>query len=294
MKTSTFFSGSVAMIAALLGAIMACGDSSDDDAGARKAEQDRQQAREFYVSRVHNAVATCVGCHSGSSSGARFMDADPEISYETIEKTAGLIAAPKNSPLVQYIHKNPSIVINPAQRSVVTQWLSLEATARGLEGAVDKPTTITEAYKQFADCMNFDVWSYFRMGDLSFVQTDAEGPCLGCHSTGQGNAYLAPGARETFEKHKQFPYIQKIVVGKLDKRGSFESLQPSKRYLEKANEVCPPESKTCHPRFGIPPNVMDSIDGFVAHTISALATGTCAQSIVVPVTDAGIMDAGGN
>jgi hypothetical protein len=141
--------------------------------------------------------------------------------------------------------------------------------------------------------MNFDVWSYFRMSDLSFAQTDAEGPCYGCHSTGQGNAYLAAGSRETFEKHKQFPYIQKIVVGKLDKRGSFESLQPSKRYLEKANEICPPESTTCHPRFGIPPNVMDSIDGFVAHTIQALETGTCAQSIVVPQTEAGIMDAGG-
>lgn len=292
MKTRTFFLGSTVMVAAFA-ATMACGSSSEDEEASRK-EEERAQAREFYITRVHVELANCIGCHSGSSSGSRFMAPDAETSYDTIEKTAGLIAAPKNSPLVQYIHKDAAIVVSPAQRSVLTQWLSLEATARGLEGAVEKPKTITEAYQQFADCMNFDVWSYYRMGDLAFVQTDAEGPCLGCHSTGQGNAYLASGSRETFEKHRQFPYIQKIVVGKLDKRGSFESLQPSKRYLEKANEVCPPESTTCHPRFGIPPNVMDSIDGFVAHTIQALATGTCAQSVVVPQTEAGIVDAGGN
>src|SRR4029077_11189267 len=124
-----------------------------------------------------------------------------------------------------------------------------------------------------------DVWTYYRMGDLAFAQTDAEGPCLGCHSTGQGSAYLSAAPRETFEKAHDFPFIQKLVVGKLDERGSFESLLPSKRYEAKANEVCPPESTSCHPRFGLAPNILASIDGFVATTLQNLATDTCANGI---------------
>jgi hypothetical protein len=139
--------------------------------------------------------------------------------------------------------------------------------------------------------MNFDVWTYYRMGDLAFSQTDAEGPCLGCHSTGQGSAWLSAGSRETFTQAKQFPYIQKFVVGKLDAAGSFENLQPSKRFASKADEICPADSTSCHPRFGLPPNIRASIDGFVATTIQALATNTCANGIVVPV-DAGVRDAG--
>jgi hypothetical protein len=129
------------------------------------------------------------------------------------------------------------------------------------------------------------------MGDVAFVETDAEGPCLGCHSTGQGSAWLSAGSRETFEKMRQFPFIQKLVVGKLDSKGSFESLQPAKRFEAKADELCPPESTSCHPRFGLPPSIIQSIDGFVDTTLQNLATGTCANGIVVPV-DAGPKDAG--
>jgi hypothetical protein len=240
---------------------------------------------------VHIAIGSCIGCHAGGGAGPRLMAADAEESYTTLEKAGGLIAAPRNSPLVQYVHKDQAITISPEQRSVTTQWLSLEATARGLEGAVEKPKTLTEAYKQYADCMNFDVWSYYRMGDVAFTQTDAEGPCLGCHSTGQGSAWLSAGSRETFEKAQQFPFIQKLVVGKLDDKGSFENLQPSNRLIEKANEVCPPESKSCHPRYGLPPNVTAAVRGYVDTTLQNLAAGTCAIGIVVP-QDAGPKDAG--
>ena len=129
------------------------------------------------------------------------------------------------------------------------------------------------------------------MGDVAFAQTDEEGPCLGCHSTGQGSAWLSAGSRETFEKMRQFPFIQKLVVGKLDEEGSFESLQPSQRLIEKANEPCAPESKTCHPKFGLPPNVANAIKGYVDTTIQNLAAGTCGGGIVVS-PDAGPKDAG--
>lgn len=272
--------------------VAAAGCSKNESGGGDSQEQeDRDVAHDYFVQRVHPAVASCIACHAGAQ-GPRFMAQSAEESYTALEKAVGLISAPKNSPLVQYVHQNPAIGIAPEQRSVVTQWLSLEATARHLEGAIPKPKTLTEAYQKFADCMNFDIWSYYRMGDLGFTQTDSEGPCLGCHSTGQGSAWLSAGSRESFEKMHEFPFIQKIVVGKLDDKGSFENLQPSNRLIEKANELCPPDSTSCHPRFGLPPNVVAGVKGFVDTTLQNLATGTCNNGIVVP-QDAGAKDAEG-
>lgn len=290
-RTRAFLGLSTLALSAWLGTTTACGGADTDSKANSPQEEDREKARLYYVERVHVAISSCVGCHSGAQ-GQRFMAEDAETSYTALERAVGLIAAPKNSPLVQYLHKDPAVVISPDQRSVLTQWLSLEATSRNLEGAVEKPKTITESYEQFANCMNFDVWSYYRMGDVAFAQTDSEGPCLGCHSTGQGSAWLSAATRETFEKARQFPFIQKFVVGKLNSKGSFESLQPSQRFAAKADEICPPESTSCHPRFGLPPNIRDAIDGFVDTTIQNLATGTCANGIVVPVADAGPKDAG--
>lgn len=296
MNIRAFLGSSAGFVALSLLALLslsaptACSSSSDKSAGESEAEKDKAAARDYYVNRVHIAVSSCIGCHAGGT-GPRFMAVDPDDSYTTLEKTAGLIAAPKNSPLVQYVHKDPAVTISPEQRSVTTQWLSLEATARSLEGAVAKAKTLTDAYKQYADCMNFDVWSYYRMGDVAFTQTDSEGPCLGCHSTGQGSAWLSAGSRESFEKARQFPFIQKLVVGKLDDKGSFESLQASNRLIEKANEVCPPESKSCHPKYGLPPNVTSAVKNYVDTTLQNLASGTCSGGIVVS-PDAGPKDAG--
>jgi mono/diheme cytochrome c family protein len=290
LNIRAFVRSSAAVVAAWLFATTGCSSSKSDGGGDTQADKDKAAAHQYYVAHVHPALGSCIGCHAGAA-GPRFMAADAEESYATIEKTAGLIAAPKGSPLVQYMHKDPTISISPEQRSVITQWLSLEATARNLEGAVARPTTITDAYKQFADCMNFDVWSYYRMGDVAFTQTDSEGPCLGCHSTGQGSAWLSSGSRETFEKMRQFPFIQKLVVGKLDDQGSFEALQPSNRLIEKSNEPCPPESKSCHPKYGLPPNVTDAVKQYVDTTLQNLVSGTCSSGIVVP-QDAGPQDAG--
>jgi hypothetical protein len=282
---------SAAVCAAWIMVASACSSSSSDsDDGDSAALQDRAKAKDFYVKRVHPATSACIGCHAGAS-GPPFMATDPQASYAALERAAGLIAAPKTSPLVQYVHKDTTVVIGPEERSIITQWLSLEATARNLSGAVAKPKTITDAYQQFADCMNFAVWDYYRMQDLAFTQTDSEGPCFGCHSTGQGSAFLSADSRGTFDNSHKFPYIQKLVVGKLEDNGSFDSLQPSNRFIEKANEICPPDSKACHPRYGLPPNVTNSVRGFVETTLQNLAAGTCSSGIVVS-PDAGPKDAG--
>ena len=291
MKIRAFLGSSALVLTAWLVVTTGCSSSKSSDSGPSQNDKDRAAARAYYVDRVHPAAGTCIGCHAAGT-GPRFMATDANDSYDTIEQTAGLIAAPKNSPLVQYVHMDPAITIGPEQRSVITQWLSLEATARNLEGAVAKPMTITDAYKQFGDCMNFDIWDYYRMGDLAFTETDSEGPCLGCHSTGQGSAWLSAGSRETFDKSHEFPFIQKLVVGKLDDKGSFESLQASNRFIEKANEVCPPMSKSCHPKYGLPPNVQTGVKNYVDTTLQNLASGTCSSGIVVPQAEAGVKDAG--
>jgi hypothetical protein len=281
--------------AAALAVVCACaatagGCKKSSDSSTSGGADDRQLAHDYYVQHVHPAIANCIGCHKLGGAGPVFMAVAAEDSYGALENTAGLIVAPKNSPLVIWMHKDPTIVISPEQRSVVTTWLGLEASARGLAGAAAKPKSVTDAYTQFAQCMDPDAWDFFRMGDLAFTETDREGPCLGCHSTGQGSAFMAADSRATFDHAKQFPFIQKLVVGKLDGRGSFENLQPSGRFAEKANEVCPPGSTSCHPRFGLPPAITDAIDHFVQKTLEDLASGTC-RSIVVPVGEGGV-DAG--
>jgi hypothetical protein len=135
--------------------------------------------------------------------------------------------------------------------------------------------------------MDFDLWNFYRVGDLSFAQTDLDGPCMGCHSTGQGGAYLAAGSRETFSQAKQFPFIQKYVVGQVDAQGRFEKLVPSNRFIDKGNEACPVGKVDCHPPFGLPPNIQTALTAFVNTTLQNLAGGTCHQNIPVLAKDAG-------
>jgi hypothetical protein len=284
--------GFVGVVIAGAAATAACSDSDSDSNSNVKEDEGREKAHVYYVQRVHPAISSCVGCHSVAGTPAAYiMRTEAEASYAALEKAVGLVAAPKTSPLLVYQHKDTTIRHTPDQRAIITQWLGFEATARNLEGAIPQARTVTDAYKAFADCMNFDVWTFYRMGDLAFSQTDMDGPCMGCHSSGQGSAWLSAASRETFEKMKQFPYIQKLIVGKLDITGSFEDMTPSKRFAVKSEEICPPESTSCHPRFGLAPEIRDSIDGFVATTIQNLATGTCSSGIVVPI-DAGTPDAG--
>lgn len=293
-RTTHLLRAGAVFAAALVAATAACGGDDDENQVSAEQQQRRDEAHDYYVERVHNSVGSCIGCHNGSTAGKRFMAEDAELSYTALERSVGLIAAPKMSPLVKHQHADLSIVVTTEQRALLSQWLGLEAVARKLEGAVEQPKTVKEAYATFADCMNFQVWSAFRMGDLAFAQTDSEGPCLGCHSTGQGSAFLNADSAFTFDKSKSFPFIQKFVVGKLDEKGSFEELQPSLRFAAKADEICPPESTSCHPRFGLSPQLRDAIDNFVNTTLQNIVTGQCKEGIVVPVSDAGApnLDAG--
>jgi hypothetical protein len=248
-------------------------------------------ARDYFMTKVFPTISrTCGNCHAGQGTSSTFLASTPEQSYQLISSQIGYIADPQKSPLVQHVHSDKNVALAPEERNVLTQWLNMEASARGLEGSIQKAPTIQAAYKQFADCMNYDVWAYYRADDLPFTQTDVDGPCMGCHSIGQGSAWLSAGSRETFEKAKDFPYIQKFVVGKVDRDGNFDSLVPANRFSEKANEICTQTDKNlCHPTFGLPPNVAKSIDMFVTTTLQNMQSGTC--DVFTPLKDAGPPDA---
>jgi hypothetical protein len=249
-------------------------------------------ARDYFITKVFPSITrTCGTCHAGQGQGSTFLTTTPEQSYQLISSQIGYIADPTKSPLVQHVHSDKNLVLSPEQRSLLTQWLNMEATARGLAGSIQKPPTLQAAYKQFADCMNYDVWEYYRTSDLPYTQTDLDGPCMGCHTVGQGSAWLSAGSRETFEKAKEFPYIQKYVVGKVDSAGNFDSLIPANRFSEKANEVCTKEKSECHPTFGLPPNVANAIDQFVLTTLQNVQAGTCGT--FTPLKDAGPPGDGG-
>ncbi len=282
-------------VAAMIVASAGCKKTSPESGGGATDNADAQLgARDYFVAKVFPQVSRgCAACHGAGGTASSFLATSAEQSYQLITNSLGLIAEPAKSPLVQHVHtKDPTVVLSPEQRTVLTQWLNMEATARGLAGSVKKAPTLQAAYKAYADCMNFDMWSYYRVGDLPFSQTDIDGPCMGCHSIGQGSAWLSAGSRETFEKAKEFPFIQKFVVGKVDSNGNFDTLVPAGRFVDKADEPCPAGKTDCHPSFGVPPNVAAALDNFVIGTLQNVAAGTCNQPFVIP-RDAGAVTADG-
>ena len=250
-------------------------------------------AKDYFITKVFPAISkTCGNCHGGQGTASTFLSTTAEQSYTLMTNTIGYIAEPSKSPLVQHVHADQTIALTPEQRTVLTQWLNMEATARGLAGSVQKAPTLQAAYQAYADCMNYDIWQYYRVGDLAFSQTDNDGPCMGCHSFGQGSAWLTADSNFTFEKAKEFPYIQKMVVGKVDKDGNFDSLIPAGRFADKADEPCPAGKTDCQPTFGLPPNVSNAIDNFVTTTLQNMESGTCKVPFTPP-RDAGAPDADG-
>jgi hypothetical protein len=252
-------------------------------------------ARVYFVRTVFPQLnSTCGQCHGGDGPGSTFLAKDAEGAYTAVEASLGLIAAPSKSPLTTYTHKDPTVgKLTAQQRNTLSQWLTLEATERGLAGAVAAPKTLADAYKAFKECSRYDVWRRAGMDRLSYTQTDKEGPCMGCHSTGQGGVYLAAAGRDTYKTLMEFPYIQKLIVGTVDSNGVFDTLVPAGRIIEKSNEVCPEGSDSCHPTYGLPPQVELAINIFVQTTLENLRGGTCDNlSGIVDVTDAGTGDAG--
>jgi hypothetical protein len=282
-------------------AFAGCSKSSSGSAGNANPGDQQQSPRDYFVNTVYpliGGMATCGRCHSGQANspcaGAAcvFLGSDGPSSYDAIAKNVGLIASPQNSPLVTYQHKDTSIQLTPDQANVLDIWLGMEASARHLPGAVAKATSLQDAYSQFGHCMNYDVFTQTGMGNLAQVETDMDGPCLGCHNRGQGGLFLSADPYATFQNFQKFPYIEKLVVGTVDSKGNFAQLVPADRIPQKASEGCAGTDPTqCHPRFGLSPTETDWIRIFVNTTLQNLAAQTC-QNGIVTAPDAGAPEAG--
>jgi hypothetical protein len=279
-----------------IAALAACKKTSEETTNEATSDAGPPiSARTYFIRNVFPQLNSgCGKCHNGDGPGSTFLAKDAEAAYTALEGSLGLIAAPSKSPLTTYTHKDPTVgKLTAQQRNTLSQWLTLEATERRLAGAVAPPKTLADAYKAFKECSRYDVWRRAGMDRLPFVQTDKEGPCYGCHSTGQGGVYLAAAGRDSYKTLMEFPFIQKLIVGTVDSKGNFDTLVPAGRIIEKANELCPEGSDTCHPTYGLPPQVELAINTFVQTTLENLRGGTCDNiSGVVDVTDAGAGDGG--
>lgn len=274
-------------------------------------------AKAFYLERVDPEFqGTCAACHAtGAASAPIWLVAgDGEASYAKIEsfydpaKGGALIAIPDNSLIIlQGLHTGPDLT--PDQEAKVREWLTLEATERGLAGAppapggggeggslavgatgagtggggaggappVESELTAAEALAQFGACMSLTDWKEKGMHLLYSRQTVGAGPCVGCHSSGQMGAYLSSNEADTFEANTKLPYLLRIVTTLTDTNGAFVDLQASNRFVLKGTEPCQkPNPLDCHPKYVLDPAVVD-VEGFYNVTYQRWKEGTCGE-----------------
>lgn len=239
-------------------------------------------AKSLFVNTVFPAISTeCGSCHMTGESGAPiFLGASADASYTAITGyTPTLIAVPENSNLVLHgVHTGPGLT--PDQEGVISAWLQKEAEERDLVGGdpEDPPVgkTLDQALDEFANCMDLDEWTE-NLENLPRSDTANAGECSGCHTSGDGGAFLSLNTSETFEMNKQFPYIKRLVTGTVDANGAFATLLPSNRFINKGLEAqsCDPQTQNCHPTFNLPPGMKTAVETVVNNTLERWQNNAC-------------------
>lgn len=261
-------------------AVWACG-SDDENAGGGGGSD----AQKFFEDKVYaQIVTTCKDCHQTGKSGAPvFLGASGGASYTAIEGFPGLISAPSISPIIQKgPHSGPALTTQ--QTDLVTQWLKLEVTARKLGADPGTPKNLRAAFAAFGQCMDYDRWIALKLNTIATTTTDGnQGQCLSCHNYGMASMWLSNSPGETFMKMKEFPYVQRLVVGRVNKEGTFDGLEASRRMLDKGTEAQQAQSNS-HPRFALSGELSGNLNTYVLETISNLAANRC-QNVTSP--DAG-------
>jgi hypothetical protein len=118
------------------------------------------------------------------------------------------------------------------------------------------------------------------------------GPCAGCHSTGQGGAWISATKQEMFTRNQQLPWVKRLVTGTVDKDKHFSDLIPSNRYLDKGDPVKEPctdqtNGAICHPQSALPDDLKTAIQGFVDLTLARWRAKQCKGSQPDGGTDGG-------
>ena len=281
MKTSSKRAAFVLALAMGTGFIWACSSSSSGSDSASASG-----AKAMFTSKVFPSLQpTCKGCHQGGERGAPvFIAANGDTTYTAIEGFPGLIAVPSISPLIQKgPHSGPGLTTD--QVDVVTQWLKLEATERKLSDDPGQPQNLRSAFKAFGACMDYNRWIALKLDTLAKNTTENnQGQCMSCHNYGMASMWLSADPAETFLKLREFPYVQRLVVGSVNDKGEFQGLSFSRRILDKGTEAQQPQSNS-HPRYSFPSDLSANLTTFVNETISNLSAGRC-QNVTTP--DAGL------
>ncbi len=259
------------------GFLASCASSSGDTAPGGSTSSggaDTAAAKAFFINKVYAQIEpSCSKCHASGERGAPvFLASGAEGSYTALEGSTGLIADPSSSPLVQHgLHSGPALT--STQGDLVNQWLKMEATARKLSGS-SRPANLRAAFKAFGACMDYTEWQALGLDKIAETNTENEGQCLSCHIKGQASLWLSPNKEETFLKFTEFPYIQRLVVGSVNPSGAFDSLQNSRRMMDKGTEAQQVNANS-HPRFALSPAVMANITQFVSDTLSNMNANRC-------------------
>ncbi|MFO0762754.1 MAG: hypothetical protein U0359_40330 [Byssovorax sp.] len=257
------------------------GSGSTTGEGGGGGEGEVTTAKDFYIAVIDPELKeSCASCHKTGQNGAPiFLASTPEGSYNAMDQHGGLIVAPENSLLILHgAHTGPALTA--VQKSDVTEWLSLEVTERGLSSSSSSSSsggmpavTLQEALAAYGACMDIDDWKVNNLDKLMNAQTDA-GPCVGCHSAGEGGNFLSANTQETFDKNTKFPFIKRQITGTVDDQGNFADLIPSNRWIEKGQAPCQPNTN-CHPKYNLPPQLKDGINNFVQKTLDKWHNKQC-------------------
>ncbi len=272
-----------AMLAASAGALLHC--SSDEEkkdeptttgpvgaGGGTLAE-----AKQAFVTEVYPQLqANCAnGCHDKGQRGAPpFIAGNADGSYTAIEGVNGYIAAPSQSPIRQKgLHSGPALT--DKQGELVEKWLKLEVNARKLTGDNGKPPNLREGFRLFGKCMSYKRWVDLKLNELYSSPTQGNtGQCQSCHSAGQSSLFLSADPIETFMKFTTYPYVQKLVVGRVSASGAFDGLESSRRLMDKGTEARQPQANN-HPQFTLTSEQTLNITLFVTETLTNMTSGTC-------------------
>jgi len=291
----------IAFVAFVLGtaAAIACGSSEEEDGGGSGGGgAGGSDGKKFFTEKVHQSLSdSCRECHGTASRGAPvFLGPNAEASYTAIEGFPGLLAAPSFSPIIQKgVHSGPALT--QTQSDLATQWLELEVKARKLGSDPGTPKNLRAAFKAFGDCMDYTRWKELKLHTIAVVQAEGNrGQCRSCHSQGEASLWLAGGTDNeqdepdnalTFHKFQQYPYVQRLVVGRVKDDGTFDTIEPARRLINKGTEAQQLQANS-HPRYSLPTELDTALTTYVLETISNVNANRCAG---VSAPDAGLIDA---
>jgi len=292
-KMAAFFALSLGVAASFA---FACGSSDDENSNSGSAASG--DGKGFFTAKVNESlVTTCAQCHQTGKNGAPvFIGASADATYTAIEGFPGLISAPSVSPIIQKgPHSGPALT--QIQTDLITQWLTLEVKQRKLGSDPGVPKNLRAAFKAFGACMDYARWKELKLHTIAATDTENnQGQCRSCHNYGQASMWLSGGTDKaedepenalTFARLQTFPYIQRIVVGRVTAEGAFETIEAARRMVDKGTEAQQLQANS-HPRFALSSDLVNALNTYVLETISNMNAGRC-QNVTQP--DAGLIDA---